>query len=224
MNPGTTLFIIIGIIGLLLYILKAIRINTFENFSSNVNQTDILQPKLSKIFSAIETPDLGNGDYIKKYNPSPIFAKPTIPTTINTTQLQTIPDIKNSPQPSDSLTLSASSPQTLPPVINPNNFKQTQTVLLPPNNLERASSILNERNTIIPAVSSNDSTGNSLSGKPYTISDMQGSMLEKTDSMNEPKITKKKKKSKKSKKCPPMPDMSLYIRKDQIPCWGCVVP
>jgi len=22
-------------------------------------------------------------------------------------------------------------------------------------------------------------------------------------------------------KCPPMPDMSLYIRKDSIPCWGC---
>jgi hypothetical protein len=22
-------------------------------------------------------------------------------------------------------------------------------------------------------------------------------------------------------KCPPMPDMSLYIRKDAIPCWGC---
>jgi len=23
------------------------------------------------------------------------------------------------------------------------------------------------------------------------------------------------------RKCPPMPDMSLYIRKDAIPCWGC---
>jgi hypothetical protein len=23
--------------------------------------------------------------------------------------------------------------------------------------------------------------------------------------------------------CPPIPDMSMYIRKDQIPCWGCSV-
>jgi hypothetical protein len=67
-------------------------------------------------------------------------------------------------------------------------------------------------------------------GRPQTISDMQGSTRnnESDDIQKEFRNalngkTKKKTvvKRRPEKKCPPMPDMSLYIRKDQIPCWGC---
>ena len=34
MNPGTTLFIIIGVIGLLLYISKALKPSLYENFTT----------------------------------------------------------------------------------------------------------------------------------------------------------------------------------------------
>lgn len=53
-------------------------------------------------------------------------------------------------------------------------------------------------------------------GEPITISDKQGAELVKAKTEPFANQTKPIKKS-----CPPMPDMSLYVRKDQIPCWGC---
>lgn len=51
-------------------------------------------------------------------------------------------------------------------------------------------------------------------GEALTISDKQGAELQKA--RMEPFANPTK-----VKPCPPMPDMSLYVRKDQIPCWGC---
>jgi hypothetical protein len=52
-------------------------------------------------------------------------------------------------------------------------------------------------------------------GDSLTISDKQGAELQKA--RMEPFANPGQ------KPCPKMPDMSLYVRKDQIPCWGCTL-
>lgn len=52
-------------------------------------------------------------------------------------------------------------------------------------------------------------------GQALTISDKQGAELQKA--RMEPFANPVQ------KPCPKMPDMSLYVRKDQIPCWGCTL-
>jgi len=53
-------------------------------------------------------------------------------------------------------------------------------------------------------------------GQALTISDKQGAELQKA--RMEPFANPVQ-----PKPCPKMPDMSLYVRKDQIPCWGCTL-
>lgn len=160
MNPGTILFIVVGIIGLLLYTLRALEVK--ENFISNQKELIAIHPKIASIFSALETPDLDSGNILFKKDLS-ASTKTELPTLNQESKPSTSPSVKPSATP-----------------------KMSYEEIYQLNNQDGP-----------------------------TISDIQGSSLYNSE---------KPKKKKKAKKCPPMPDMSLYIRKDQIPCWNCVIP
>ena len=186
MNPGTTLFIAIGIIGLMLYVLKAIRPSLKESFTSSDGTTDI-----NTFLKAFGTPDV-TAPSLLNINTPEIAA-------VNTANIE-------NPQPTPSLSISAALP-ALTAIPAPSDNVQTPA-------------------PIIPEISKSE-------GPSKTISDLQGANQKNeafetqksfTEAMNGKPIKKPLQKKKcPVKKCPPMPDMSLYIRKDQIPCWGCVL-
>lgn len=187
MNPGTTLFIIIGLIGLMLYALQAIKLSNplekrlevlKEGFTSDVNLDNIDPHDYDSLAKALGFPD----------------SDTTNPPVVNHTV-----DFK--------MSSSSSHTHSLPTPIFP-EIKRQEPI-----------------------------------GTPQTISDYQG--LESAAAAAAFTASKKKQEAKQLKKsmikalnnntntteeddeikskCPPMPDMSLYIRKDQIPCWGCVL-
>ena len=145
MNPGTTMFIVVGIIGLLLYALKALG-KGIEGFMS-----------------------------LDRYNAvNSLFVAPAPSASANAeAAAEALVNIRVAPaHPQPSYTVTNAAPIT----------------------------------TAVPPIQS----------QPLTISDKQGAELQKVRTepfANQTKPTEKP--------CPPMPDMSLYVRKDQIPCWGC---
>jgi hypothetical protein len=110
MNPGTTLFIAIGIIGLMLYVLKAIRPSLKESFSSSVGSTDI-----NTFLTAFGTPDVTAPSLLN----------------INTPELAAVQtaNIEN-PQPTPSLSISAALP-ALTAIPAPSDNVQTQAPIIP---------------------------------------------------------------------------------------------
>ena len=230
MNPGTTLFIIIGVIGLLLYVVKAIResagveeIKTIkavkavkavkadkaiESFTS-YEQNGVLSSKplgdINSLMNAFGTPDIGHNNNSMANALNNLNAAPMMPSVTPTPSFT----------PAPSLSISASIP-SLTAIPAPSDNVQIQAPVIP--------SVSEGLKALAP----------SLISSAQTISDTQGSLLTKnkntesfaandiTSELMKNKINKKKPK-RHVKKCPPVPDMSLYIRKDQIPCWGCVL-
>jgi hypothetical protein len=208
MNPGTTLFIIIGIIGLLLYTLKALKPVQKEFFTSPTQPTEDMLTNYKNILSAIDTPDFDD-------EPS-TFKMPSL-----------LPLSNNNLKTSENLTSTSNI-----------------TSITSKNIVPSASDVVKEHAPIldipvkVAPIQKKEPTSDMKNSAPQTISDKQGYEMNKIkDEIIQTKptinmIKKKKvvqsnssnKKNKTSKKCPPMPDMSLYIRKDQIPCWGCVIP
>jgi len=182
MNPGTTIFIVIGIIGLMLYALKALKAPLEAFTGSPLDDANSL-------LNVFGTPDIMN--------------RPKVPAAGNMVSIET-----SSAAPIPSLSVSAAVPQVtaIPAPLDPT-----------PNA------------PIIPQISV---TNNAPS---QTISDRQGAVLKRTEAFEAkeaieealdgraPRRKRPVRRIIKKQKCPPMPDMSLYIRKDQIPCWGCVL-
>ena len=195
MNPGTTLFIIIGLIGLMLYALKAIKLSNplqkrlevlKEGFASEVNLDNIDPHDYDSLAKALGFPDSDTT------NPS---------LAIHTVDIKMMPNSQ----------------------VPPHNHVQPHSHIP-----------LNSHVSPIPEIKHQNPTGT-----PQTISDYQG--LESAAAAAAFTASKKKREAKQLKqsmikalnndtttedneiksKCPPMPDMSLYIRRDQIPCWGC---
>jgi hypothetical protein len=211
MNPGTLIFLVLGLIGLLIYASKAIKADDKEGFRV-LEETDVSNKgregleklkegtlNFESLFSAFSTPDV-NIDRPSKMN---IGANPSVS------------DFMNKPPPQEPQALPLPAPEPVvssTPIIN-------KTPALP---VLTPSSIINMPN-------SNEAPAQ-ISSPPVTMSDIQGSILPKP--LTKKPITekyssyKRKKRSKtkviyKQNECPPMPDMSQYIRKDSIPCWGC---
>lgn len=191
MNPGTTLFIVIGIIGLMLYLLKALRVSTKENFTSEMNSliNNSQIADINSLISSFGTPDLTT------------TVKPVDINEMN--HLSTV--VKSEPSPSLSISASVPAATAIPA---PSDHVQMQA-------------------PIIPNVSN-------FVGESKTVSDLQGAAQKEAfeteqfrNALDPNRLPSKPNKSRRRKrivkKCPPMPDMSLYIRKDQIPCWGCVL-
>jgi hypothetical protein len=188
MNPGTTIFIVVGIIGLMLYALKALKA-PLEAFTGSPFED---ANSLSDLFS---TPDITNENGITSNMINVDY--PNL--------LQNLPFRNTEPLPQrDFLSETVTNPQvSIMP--SPLDYAPTQAPVIP-----------------------------QLSNPPVnpsqTISDQQGASLQKetfevnknlAEALDGPQ--KRKKNNIKKTRCPAMPDMSLYIRKDQIPCWGCVL-
>lgn len=62
-----------------------------------------------------------------------------------------------------------------------------------------------------------------LSEKKSTIDALSRDKVLQNATSNEEKSVKRKMKCNK-KKCPVCPDMSKYIRLDEVPCWNCSLP
>ena len=196
MNPGTTLFIVIGVIGLMLYILKALRVSVKEAFTSEANGQISEGPlgDINSLLSSFGTPDLSNNKtpYITQ---TPDMTKISMPNVI-------------APEPTPSLSITAAVPAATA-IPTPSDHVNTQAPIIPS----------------IPM----------LEGKSQTLSDLQGvtqkkeafetqkGFTEALDGRTKRTNSRRRKQKRIVKKCPPMPDMTLYIRKDQIPCWGCVL-
>ena len=208
MNPGTLIFLVLGLIGLLIYVSKAIKMPIKEGFTvvdesqiSNKGREGLEKLKdgalnFESLFSAFRTPDV-NLDRESTLN---IGANPSMSDFSNAKPIP--PPVTARPPP----------PTQQQPVIN-------NTPALP---VLTPASIINMPDTNqAPAPAP-------IKVKPITISDMQGSILPRLrEPIREKYSSYKRKKAKKRKvvyvkgECPPMPDMRQYIRKDSIPCWGC---
>jgi len=220
MNPGTILFIVLGLIGLLIYISKAIQPILKENFAvidesqiSNKGKDGLQSLKdgalnFESLLGAFSTPDV-NLDRNLNHSPSVSeFAKFNKPTESPFPLTQDKDTYVPEPVPIPSF---APLPQ---PVHRP--LPSIETPALP---VLTPSSIINMPSTpqkpIEPPLAPS-----------ITMSDIQGSILPKsTESFKQRETSYKKRRKRKvvyiPTKCPPMPDMSQYIRKDSIPCWGC---
>jgi hypothetical protein len=145
MNPGTTMFIVVGIIGLLMYALKAVR------SGSNGG---------SEGFASLDGYNAVNSLFV-----APVKAAA-----------------------SEDASSKASA-----------QFQEA---------------LVNIR--VAPAIQPSYTVMQATTGESLTISDKQGAELQKarTEPFANPIQVKP---------CPQMPDMSLYVRKDQIPCWGCTL-
>ena len=224
MNPGTLIFLVLGLIGLLIYVSKAIKLSKNEGFSvvdesqiSNKGRDGLEKLKegalnFETLFSAFSTPDV-NLDRGSNLN---MGVNPTLPESSN--KIQSLP-----PQPPP---LPPLPPLPLPPPVITTPPLPTPQLPLPPQ--QPIISKTPALPVLTPASIINMPDTNKAPARPITISDMQGSILPRLNtSVREEYRSYKRKKPKKRRaiykkaECPPMPDMSQYIRKDSIPCWGC---
>lgn len=191
MNPGTILIIVVGVIGLVLYATYSLKRTVKEHFA--VVDEDQLSNKALLAMQNLDTSASGLDS---------IFKTPDVtmkgPDTSNLSDLfkTTAPSVSQQPPKS---VLSMTSQQPAPP-------KTALPVIAPP-----PTPIQSEK----------------------TISDEQGTELKRpqTNSVPEPSNPKAKKLAPKivyrtkkvyvKSKCPPQPDLSEYVKKDSIPCYGC---
>ena len=203
MNPGTIIIIIIGIIGLLIYATK--KRNIEEKFAV-LDHTELptksssimedLKKNTSGLFSLFATPDLATPQPINMGGPS-------------LEDLKKYNESKSEPNKDN---------------VQQNNFP---TTLGPVQDGIKAPDILPVPETALPVMEPPLINNNQL---PPTISDEQGKIYQtpKPIPISFDNTYAKPKQEKiitkivyVPQKCPPMPDMSKYIRKDAIPCWGC---
>lgn len=259
MNPGTTILILLGIIGLLLYASKALSVSKTEGFSpvdesqiSTVGSTALNSLMegtngLNVLLSAFGTPDIDG--------PPPIAGGPSLSEITTGTQppplppkaadtlappvekvpapLPPAPEVSAAlPPPAAALPpLAAEVPIAQPAVPSPTPVLSTATLPTTALPVNAPPSVLGAGQSLpSPTTSDLQGTGLMTATQPIaapapmvatplevnmpvntppavnqTLSDVQGTSLMKAKALT----------------CPPMPDMSQYVRKDQIPCWGC---
>ena len=240
MNPGTVLFIVLGIIGLLIYISKAIKPDTKEHFAvvdeaqiSNKGKEGLESLKsgalnFESLLSAFSTPDVNmersmNAGSVPsvsdfaKFKKNGADSESMLPPSMAPPPLPPMPTQAPAPMQTQApIQTQAPVPMQTQAQVIPLVNAQTLPVLTP-------SSIINMPNApqnAIPNLSPS-----------ITISDLQGATLPKpTEAFKEQNSRRRRRRSRSRrrekivylpKSCPPMPDMSQYIRKDSIPCWGC---
>lgn len=193
MNPGTILIIVVGVIGLALYATYSLKRTVKEHFA--VVDEEQLSNKALEAMKNLNT-SASSLDSIFK---TPDLSM-TAPDSSALSDLfkTTLPDTTQQ-RASPKSVLSISSQQPVPP-------KTALPVIAPP-----------------PAPIQS----------PKTISDEQGAELKRPQKSSRvapsnpkaktlaPKIIYKTKKVYIKSKCPPQPDLSEYVKKDSIPCYGC---
>jgi len=242
MNPGTTILILLGIIGLLLYASKAFAVRSTEGFTpvdesqiSNVGRTALENltqgPNgMSAIFSAFSTPDINT--------PPPVAGLPgslESGPSVDTFAANAMPSVATAP-----LTM-----PSVPATALPINAPPSVLGVLPPPPLPTTSDLQGSGVLTAPPPSASIAPATAplpLSVAPLagpTLSDLQGiavatapppaalpqSLLPDvaaTASLAPPVVDPPiPAQCPPPVTCPPLPDMSMYVRKDQIPCWGC---
>ena len=240
MNPGTTLFIITGVIGLLLYISKSLKPTLYENFTTlgkddvsnkGANALSDLQngtTNFEALMNAFSTPDLNMRPTNKSYQ-SPQLSDFIKKPELTPVSIDTKPPTNNIPVRAPASILSVQQPENKS---TPITLSDTQGLLLKNNvansNVQPPLPLLPPLPLPKPLVEQQIEPQQILSQQPIIV-----------PVNTEPIRSSKKKKSRNCqrnspgytsvaekivyvpRKCPPLPDMSLYIRKDSIPCWGC---
>jgi len=230
MNPGTVLFIVLGTIGLLIYISKSLKPSSLENFAvidesqiSNKGKEGLEKLKdgtmnLESLFGAFRTPEIsvdGPSRFSNISMPSVAdFARAKKP---QETGLLNMNETISKPLPTQP-PISSQPPENLAPV------PATKTPVIV--NKTPALPVMTPASLI--TMPDNGAPLTQSTPAPITISDVQGTVLKKSaEPFQEERSYKNKKPKRKTKivympsQCPKMPDMSQYIRKDSIPCWGC---
>ena len=234
MNPGTVLFIVLGFIGLLIYISKALKPSSLENFAvidessiSNRGKEGLSRLQdgtlnLESLIGAISTPAIsmsnstsfggGSGPSVSDFAkinrpvepPAPVFSNVQFDkANMGSANLPPKQELISGQQPvmNKAPALPALTPASFI------NMQETQG--------QQTQPVIQEQIQ-----------------EPMTVSDTQGTLLTKSPLPFEAQKSKQIEKHNKRKKqktkvvymkneCPKLPDMSLYIRKDSIPCWGC---
>jgi hypothetical protein len=235
MNPGTTLFIVIGIIGLLVYISKALKPSLYEKFTI-LGQDDVSnkgKEALSNLqngttdfevlMNAFSTPDLN----MISTNKLPMGSEnPKLSDFKKKVEMTQLPPVSTENMPVSN-TIPLREPASLLTMNSPEN-KKTPITLSDSQGLTVQNNQSGFNNQTQPDLEPNNTPSFSTSSIPIartfnqstnTKSRENAAALKKKQS---PGYTPKREKIVYVKeKCPPMPDMSLYIRKDSIPCWGC---
>ena len=240
MNPGTTLFIIIGVIGLLLYVVKAIHEGTGEAVKAIKAIKGIKAIKAIKGIKGIKGVEADKAvetvkavESFTSFEQNGVLSSPPLGDINSLMNAFGTPDISNSSNSMVNALTNISTPPTLAPPMPSLSISASIPSLTA---IPAPSDTIHIQAPIIPSVAEGlNSLAPSLIGNAQTISDTQGSILsnnKRTEAFAANDITSELLKGKKKKsirhthhvkKCPPVPDMSLYIRKDQIPCWGCVL-
>ena len=196
MNPGTTIIIIIGIISFLLYLSKAFKQPIKERFQV-MGDDDIKYRSDGNIFELTKnTQDFNK--LISSFK-TPDFDqdrrfgnfKPNI---------NAVPTLTPNAVPTPTPTLAKAVPI-------PN--KITNTI---PTTVSNVGTTLPAN---VPSSLLNSVTPVQTTPPPEPFVSKSSLSPDNTQEKPEQKIVYV------PRKCPPMPDMSQYIRKDSIPCWGC---
>lgn len=243
MNPGTVLFIVLGLIGLLIYISKALKPSSLENFTvieesaiSNKGKEGLEKLKDSglnfeSLLGAFTTPEV-------KINSQTSFGSGPLPSVSDFANIKRAQEMPvPMPNPIAPVNMAGDiQPQNLSPVAPTVSPTVTPIVInkapaLPP---LTPASLITMPNTPLPVQGSPQiQVEPVVQPKPITISDAQGASFKKSaEPFEEQRDEQRERRNKRyrrhkskivyvEKDCPKLPDMSLYIRKDSIPCWGC---
>jgi hypothetical protein len=281
MNPGTTILILLGIIGLLLYASKALKEGRVEGFAlvdesqiSNKGKEALADLKegtmnLESLFGAFSTPDLNKenslaspygGPAINDFMSKPAGGSELLPLggPPAPNPLSPLP-----PPPLPSTALPVNTPASALLSTKPIETKTTSDLqgaaLQKAKESDKApaasiSSIAATAGSVSEAMTSGEAASNAVDTAAKAAGETgvalprpprkEGAVMEyrrrgssiRDDSKYRRKPVSRRAMSKPSmkghipvrkevvylpRKCPPVPDMTQYIRKDQIPCWGC---
>jgi hypothetical protein len=189
----------------MLYLLKALRVSVKEPFVSEANGQ--LNPgplgDINDLLSSFGTPDLTKNEKTPYITKTPDISKLGLPNII-------------APEPVASLSITAAVPAATA-IPAPVDHTKLEAPIIP-------------KIPITEGMAQTASDQQGLAAKDIASAATKEAFETKkefTEAMSNGKSSQKKRRSHRSKrivkKCPPMPDMTLYIRKDQIPCWGCVL-
>ena len=229
MNPGTVIIILIGVVTFLLYLSKAFKPTIKEKFQvsgesdikyrapSNLNEITKDAKDFNKLISALNTPDFQRNNPANKIVQSP--------------QVQQMKQIMPITDSNVGSSLPANTPasilnKTQLPLSNPAKPIEEKSDLSPeaisqPSQILQNNLNLQQPKKIMPMTASNIES---------SLSANLSSILSETQQQDLPKPMKENTTDDSNvktrivyvnTKCPPPPDMSQYIRKDSIPCWGC---
>jgi len=250
MNPGTVLFIVLGFIGLLIYISKALKPSSLENFSvidetsisnkgkDGLNKLQEGNMSLESLIGAFSTPvvnirnstGFGGGsvpslsDFAKINTPVPtpnLSSAQVDKINIAPANLQSMPQAPAAAVAAAETAATASVAEAAKPAISSSANKAPALPQLTPAsfiNMQKPQPlVLGQPAEIQEPMTVSDTQGTLLAKSPLPFEEQKSKQIEQQDK-------RKKRKTKivyMDKECPKLPDMSLYIRKDSIPCWGC---